>query len=173
MEIRFLNLQDVTAYQALRLQALRESPTAFGSSYEQEACLQVTDFAARLCLGDPVSGVFGAFDNTNDRLIGMLGFSRESRPKRAHIGNLWSMYVVPEFRNCGVGAALLDAALSHARELGVLRQIVLGVTASNLAASSLYKSRGFEPFGFERDALFVDGTYFDEEHLALHFDRDV
>ncbi|WP_310484655.1 GNAT family N-acetyltransferase [Chamaesiphon sp. VAR_48_metabat_403] len=131
----------------------------------------MSDFTARLCPGDPVSGVFGAFDDTN-RPIGMLGFSRESRPKRAHIGNLWSMYVVPEFRNRGVGSALLDAALSHAKGLGVLRQIVLGVTASNLAASSLYKSRGFQPFGFERDALFVDGTYFDEEHLALHFDRD-
>ncbi len=172
MEIRFLNSQDVTAYQALRLQALQESPTAFGSSYEQEACLPITDFAARLSPNDPVSGVFGAFDDTQDRLIGMLGFSRESRLKRAHIGNLWSMYVVPEFRSRGVGSALLDAALSYARGLGVLRQIVLSITASNLAASSLYRSRGFQPFGFERDALFVDGVYFDEEHLALHFDRD-
>lgn len=173
MEIRLLNSQDVTAYHALRLQALRESPTAFGSSYEQEACLPVTDFAARLCPADPAGGVFGACDDTTDRLIGMLGFSRESRLKRAHIGNLWSMYVVPEFRSRGVGAALLDEALSHARGLGVLRQIVLSVTANNKAASSLYRSRGFEPFGFERDALFVDGTYFDEEHLALHFNHDV
>ncbi|AFY96475.1 GNAT family N-acetyltransferase [Chamaesiphon minutus] len=171
MEIRFLNSQDVTAYYALRLQALQESPTAFGSSYEQEACLPMADFAARVCPADSINGIFGAFDDTNDRLIGMLGFSRESRLKRAHIGNLWSMYVVPEFRSRGLGSALLDAALSHAKGLGVLRQIVLGVTANNLAASSLYKSRGFQPFGFERDALFVDGVYFDEEHLVLHFDR--
>lgn len=173
MEIRFLNSQDVSAYHALRLQALQESPTAFGSSYEQEACLPMTDFAARLCPTDPVNGVFGAFDGTKERLIGMLGFSCESRLKRAHIGTLWSMYVVPEFRSRGVGAALLDAALSHAKGLGILRQIVLSVTANNKAASSLYKSRGFQPFGFERDALFVDGAYFDEEHLVLHFDRHV
>lgn len=172
MEIRFLNFLDVAAYRDLRLQALRESPTAFGSSYEQEACLPLTDFAARLRPhDDSASGIFGAFGDS-ERLIGMLGFSRESRLKRAHIGSLWSMYVLPEFRGRGVGATLLDEALSHARRLGVLRQIVLTVNANNLAACSLYRSRSFERFGLERDALFIDGTYFDEEHLALHFNHD-
>lgn len=170
MEIRFLSYQDVAAYRELRLRALKESPTAFGSSYEQEAGFSLTDFAARLRHDDAASGIFGAFND--DQLIGMLGFSRESRPKRAHVGFLWSMYVLPEFRCRGVGAALLDEVLSHARCLGVLRQIVLTVTANNLAAFSLYRSRGFERFGLERSALFVDGTYLDEEHFALHFNSD-
>ncbi|MEA5574388.1 GNAT family N-acetyltransferase [Calothrix sp. UHCC 0171] len=68
-----------------------------------------------------------------------------------------------------MGAVLLDRALSHLRQLDGLRQIILAVTASNLAASSLYKSRGFEVFGLERDALFINGNYFDEEHLVLRF----
>jgi ribosomal protein S18 acetylase RimI-like enzyme len=172
MEIRFLTLQDVAAYRALRLQALRESPTTFGSSYEQEVLLSSTDFAARIRPDDEVSGIFGAFDESV-QLIGMLGFLRESRPKRSHIGSLWSMYVLPEFRRHGVGAALLDRVLAHAQQLEGLRQIILTVTANNLAAYSLYKSRGFEGFGLERDALFVDGTYFDEEHLVLRFSQDV
>ena len=172
MEIRFLNLQDIAAYHDLRLQALRESPTAFASSYEQEACLPLAHFAARLRpFDDAANGIFGAFSD-RDHLIGMLGFSRENRPKCAHIGSLWSMYVLPEFRGRGVGAALLDEALSHARSLGVLRQIILIVTANNLAACALYKSRGFERFGLERDALHIDGAYFDAEHLVLHFNHD-
>lgn len=173
MKIRFLDSQNVAAYRKLRLQALGESPTAFASSVEQEACLTLTDFAARLHAHDNYSsGIFGAFDD-GERLRGILGFSRESRPKRAHIGSLWSMYVLPEFRRQGVGAELLDLALSHAQKLGVVRQIILTVTANNFAASSLYKSRGFERFGLERNALFIDGTYFDEEHLALHFNHDI
>lgn len=172
MEIRFLNSQDVTAYRALRLQALGESPAAFGSSYEQEVRLSLTDFAAKIRPHDEVSGIFGAFDES-DRLIGMLGFLRENRPKRSHIGSLWSMYVLPEFRRHGVGAALLDRALAHAQQLDGLRQIILTVTANNIAACSLYKSRDFVVFGLERDALFVDETYFDEEHLVLHFNHDV
>ncbi|RCJ30474.1 acetyltransferase [Nostoc punctiforme NIES-2108] len=172
MKIRFLTSQDIVVYRDLRLFSLRESPTAFGSSYEQESCFSLSDFAARLCLDDDsVNGIFGAFSD-GDKLIGMLGFSRENRLKRVHIGSLWSMYVLPENRGRGVGAALLDEALSHARRLDGLRQIVLTVTTNNLAASSLYSSRGFERFGLERDALFIDGRYFDEEHLALHFNHD-
>ena len=173
MEIRFLNSQDVVIYRELRLQALIESPTAFASSYEQESCFSLTDFAARLRPHDgSANGIFGAFVNDTNKLIGMLGFSRESRLKRVHIGSLWSMYVLPEFRRRGVGAALLDEVLSHARRLGDLRQLLLTVTTNNLAACSLYRSRGFERFGLERDALFIDGIYFDEEHLALHFNHN-
>ena len=172
MKIRFLNSQDVAAYRQLRLQALNESPTAFASSYEQEVCLSLTDFAARLEAYDNyISGIFGVFDD-REELIGMLGFSRENRPKRAHIGSLWSMYVLPKFRRQGFGEMLLDRALSHAKQLGVVRQIVLTVTANNLAASSLYKSRGFERFGLEYYALFIDGKYFDEEHLVLYLNHD-
>jgi len=79
---------------------------------------------------------------------------------------------LPENRLQGVAATLLDEALSHARHLSGLRQIVLTVTTNNLSAASLYRSRGFERFGLERDALFINGIYFDEEHLALHFNHD-
>ena len=170
MTIKLLTADDAANYRELRLQALRESPTAFGSSHEFEAALALPEFVARLRpLGDPANGVFGAFSNPG-RLIGMIGFGRENRPKRAHIGSLYSMYVVPEWRGQRVGAALLDHALSHARQLG-LRQIVLAVNAENAAARGLYRSRGFRRFGLERDALFIDGRYFDEEHLALYFNH--
>lgn len=172
MEIRFLNAQDVTAYRDLRLHALKEAPTAFVSSYEQEARLPLGDFAARLrSNNDSASGVFGAFSDRN-HLIGMLGFSRETRLKRVHIGTLWSMYVLLEFRGQGVGAKLLDGAIAHAQQLDGLRQLTLSFTAGNVAAGALYRSRGFEPFGLAREAMCVDGHYFDEECLVLHLTRD-
>lgn len=171
MQIRFIGPPDVVTYRNLRLQALRESPTAFGSSYEREARFSLADFAARAHSHADASGIFGAFWGNPEKLVGMLGFLRESRPKRAHIGSLRSMYVLPEFRGRGIGGALVDEAISHARRLQVIRQIVLTVTANNLIACSLYRSRGFERFGFEREALFVDGVYFDEEHLVLYLDR--
>ncbi|MGF1518334.1 MAG: GNAT family N-acetyltransferase [Nodosilinea sp.] len=168
MDIRFLNSQDIDAYRDLRLHALRESPTAFASSFEQEAQYPLTALAHRLHLDDDVNGVFGAFGD-GDRLMGMLGFSRETRLKRVHIGTLWSMYVLPEFRGQGVGARLLDAAIAHACQLDGLRQLTLSITAGNVAAGVLYQSRGFEPFGLGREAMCIDGRYFDEEFLALHF----
>ena len=42
MEIRFLTSEDIGAYRELRLQALQESPTAFGS----RACHQLSQITA-------------------------------------------------------------------------------------------------------------------------------
>ena len=168
MTIRFLDSGDLTAYKDLLLAALQESPTAFGSSHIEEAELPLTEFAARLRPPDkPDNGIFGAFVDGKG-LVGILGFAREYRVKRAHIASVWGMYVSPEFRGRGFGAALVDEAIAHARRLGSVRQIVLSVTASNVAAGALYRSRGFERIGLERDALCIDGKYFDEEQLALH-----
>lgn len=38
----------------------------------------------------------------------------------------------------------------------------LGHSRADTAAISLYRSLGFEPFGIERDFLFVGGEYHDE-----------
>ncbi len=167
MTIRFLDSADLTAYRNLRLAGLKESPTAFGSSCVDEVDMPLTEFAARMRPhGNPDNGIFGAF--VEDRgLVGILGFATEKRVKRAHIASMWGMYVSPEFRGQGFGAALVDEAIAHARKLGTVRQIVLSVTANNVVAASLYRSRGFERYGLERDAICVDGKYFDEEHLAL------
>jgi ribosomal protein S18 acetylase RimI-like enzyme len=168
MLIRFLTELDLKAYSALRLHSLQESPASFGSSFEQESKFSPQEFAARIRPhGDPANGLFGAFTSSN-QLAGTIGFSREIHLKRAHIGSVWGMYVLPEFRGQGIGAALLDEALGHARRLPGLRQVTLTVTARNLPAIGLYESRGFERFGVQRDALCVNGHLFDEEHWALY-----
>lgn len=167
MTIRFLGSDDLAVYRELRLAGLKESPTAFGSSYVDEVDMPLTEFAARMRPhGNPDNGIFGAF--VEDRgLVGILGFAREKRVKRSHIASLWGMYVSPEFRGQEIGAALLDEAIAHARKMGSVRQIILSVTANNVVACGLYGSRGFERFGLECDAICLDGTYYDEEHLAL------
>jgi len=169
MQIRFLTEPDLGNYRELRLHALQESPTSFGSSYEQESKMPLLELAIRLRPnGDPANGIFGAITDRM-QLAGTLGFTRENHLKRAHIGSVWGMYVLSQFRGQGMGAALLDHALSHARKLRGLRQVVLTVTSGNVPATALYKSRGFERFGLQRNALFVDGAFFDEEHWALIF----
>jgi ribosomal protein S18 acetylase RimI-like enzyme len=119
----------------------------------------LAEFAARLRPPNkPDNGILGAFVD-DGRLVGVLGFARECRVKRPHIASIWGMYVSPEFRGQGFGAALVDEVIAHARRLGSVRQITLAVTMHNVAAASLYRSRGFERFGLERDALCVDGKY--------------
>ena len=170
MTIRILDSQDVAAYRELRLHALLESPAAFGSDYERESQFSLDDFAERLHIGNAKNGVFGAFHD--ERLVGMMGFMRANGVKRAHGALLWSVYVLPELRGQGIAARLLDEVIAHARQLGDVRQITLTVNAHNQSARRLYRSRGFEVFGLERDALCVDGVYFDEEHMVLRLHQD-
>jgi len=163
MTIRQLKKSDVKEYRRLRLEALRKAPLAFGSSYAEEKKLPLTAFVERLSAKDV--WVFGAF--AGERLVGIVGFCREGRIKRAHNAALVGMYVSAAVRGHGIGAVLLDRTIEHARLLKSVRNIRLSVIAGNEAARALYLSRGFKTFGVEREALFVDDRYLDEEHMTL------
>jgi RimJ/RimL family protein N-acetyltransferase len=49
--------------------------------------------------------------------------------------------------------------------------VLLGVEAGNAAARALYEGFGFEAFGYERDALIVDGVAYDEVHMVRFLDE--
>ncbi len=55
---------------------------------------------------------------------------------------LEELYVVPERRGHGLGRALLEAAMAHARERGAAH-IDLGTSDDDVAARALYESAGF------------------------------
>ena len=55
---------------------------------------------------------------------------------------LEELYVVPERRGHGLGRALLEAAMDHARERGAAR-IDLNTSVDDVAARALYESAGF------------------------------
>ncbi len=164
MDVRVLGAEDASAFQALRLDALRECPTAFSSSYEEECDLALSRVAERLT-PTPERAVFGAFEN--GALVGTTGLQRECARKLAHKAFVWGVYVAPPFRKRGVARLLLREALAHAALMPGLRQVNLGANSANPASIALYRSAGFEPFGVEKGFLLVDGVLYDEIHMAL------
>ena len=163
MDIRILQANDAASFQALRLQALRECPAAFASSYEEERDIPPARVAERLS-PTPERAVFGAFDHA--ALIGTAGLQRERAMKLSHKAFIWGVYVAPEHRQRGIGRLLLQAALEHATLMPGLRQVNLGAGAAKTASTALYKAAGFEPFGLEKDFLLVDGVPYDEVHMT-------
>ena len=165
--IRPLDAADAAAFQALRLRGLRESPAAFGSTYEEEAGVPLNEIAARLAPGaggeDVVFGVFA----DGDVLVGVAGLRREGHRKARHRARVWGMYVAPEARGRGLGRALLEAVIAHARTLTGVERLTLSVVPDNQAARSLYLRLGFVSFGVEPQAYRLDGEYWDSEHMAL------
>jgi ribosomal protein S18 acetylase RimI-like enzyme len=98
----------------------------------------------------------------------MLGFRRDAMLKRRHIGHLWGMYVRADARAQGLGAALIQAAIAHARaEVSVL-QLLVG--EGNPAARRLYERAGFTLFGREEASLRVDGVETVTLFMAMRLD---
>ena len=65
----------------------------------------------------------------------------------ARTGYLVSNAVLPEYRNKGVGRALLIARLNRASDLG-MKYIFAHTRVSNRASQCLLESQGFEPNSF-------------------------
>ncbi|GAA0122023.1 MAG: GNAT family N-acetyltransferase [Clostridium argentinense] len=94
------------------------------------------------------NGVLGDFSKRyiitaydNDEVIGILiGFPEEG--ERIHI---YSLHVSPEYRNRGVGSALLSRCINDMYMKNV-KDIIIDVHADNKPAYHLYKKVGFVEF---------------------------
>ncbi len=147
------------------MRALQDNPEAFGSTYEETQQRGKESFRQRLRQPRTETFYVGAFED--ERLVGIVGFFRESGTKGQHKGYIISMYVAPEQRGSGVGKALVTEAIAQARTIPGLEQLLLAVVTTNTAARRLYLSLGFEVYGTEPRALRQDDQYWDEELMIL------
>ncbi|WP_161878031.1 GNAT family N-acetyltransferase [Alkalibacterium sp. MB6] len=164
MDIKQLVPEDAEAYLSIRLEALRESPHAFGSSYEEEKQTTVEKYRQRF-MEPENSFTLGAFEESE--LVGVVALVRKQYLKQRHRATILAMYVKPEKRGTGLGKKLLLSAIEKAISLNDIEQINLSVIAQNESAKQLYQSLGFEVFGIEKNGIKVNDTYFDEEHMVM------
>lgn len=163
MGVRRLLPEDAGAFQALRLRALLECPSAFSASHAEEVDTSLEIIAQRLA-PKPEGAVFGGFIGPD--LAGIIGIEREAQTKLAHKAYIWGMYVAQAHRRSGAGRELMLAALQYASaDLGVL-SVNLGVNTTNTAAIRLYESVGFSVYGTERGFLRIDGVLHDEHLMS-------
>jgi RimJ/RimL family protein N-acetyltransferase len=162
--VRLLTPEDAAVYWSLRLRALREHPEAYLTSYEESVDTAVEEVAGRLGLFE--NAVFGAFDHAGT-LVGTAGAFREKRAKVRHKATIVGVYVAPEARGQGVGAAVVGAAVECARGWEGVTQLHLAVAVPNEPAQRLYRSLGFRTYGLEPRAIRLPDRYVDEEHMVL------
>jgi RimJ/RimL family protein N-acetyltransferase len=156
--LRRLGLDDAEPYRLLRLHGLRDSPEAFGASWDDEGGKPLAWFAERLQNNLVIGGwLAGA-------LAGMVGLHAPAG-KRAHKAMLWGAYVRPEARGRGLATVLLRQLIKEAQ--GAYEEIYLSVVTSNEAATKLYAAAGFVRYGLERRALKIGERYYDEALMAL------
>ncbi|MCR8847409.1 GNAT family N-acetyltransferase [Rossellomorea sp. SC111] len=165
MEIRLLNESHADEYWNLRLEMLKQSPSSFGSSYEEafERPNPIEMTEKRLSSED--SFTFGCF--VEGRLSGAATMVREAALKMNHKASIYAMYVTPTQRGKGLARRLLEAAINLAKETEGIEQLMITVVTTNEKAKGLYHSCGFKPYGTEKRALKYNEEYYDEELMVL------
>jgi GNAT superfamily N-acetyltransferase len=127
---------DWRALRDIRLEALRDAPTAFGSTYEREILRGEAHWRDRVARG----GTFLAFipEVSAAEPAGLIGGYQED-PVTVE---LVSMYVRPRARGRGVGEALVATVIDWAGNRNA-ECVRLWVTETNAPARALYERCGF------------------------------
>ena len=99
------------------------------------------------------------------KVIGMIGLTRESMPRRQHAGYI-GMAVHDAYAGRGAGTALMAAVIDLADNWLQLKRLELGVYADNARAIALYERFGFEREGLYRAYAWRDGAYTDSLAMA-------
>jgi RimJ/RimL family protein N-acetyltransferase len=100
-----------------------------------------------------------------DQVVGWCDISPKNRPVFNHIGEL-GMGVIDGHRGKGLGEQLIRTALDTAKRRGLTR-IELTVRHTNIPAQRLYEKMGFQLEGKHKNAVLIDGEYFDHISMAL------
>lgn len=143
--VRETVMDDWQALCGIRLEALRDAPTAFASTYEREALRGEAHWRDRIARG----GTFLAYipEVSASEPAGLIGGYQED-PVTVE---LVSMYVRPRARGCGVGEALVATVIDWAGKRNAA-SVHLWVTETNTHARALYERCGFALTG-ERQPL--------------------
>jgi GNAT superfamily N-acetyltransferase len=153
--VRQTTEDDWKAWRDLRLRALQDTPTAFGSTYDREAAFTEDDWKDRL--RNPESASLLAF--VDDVAVGMGGGFRDL-PGWLHVVAMWTD---PSWRGHGAGRAVLEHLKSWSAAQGL--RVHLDVETSNQGARRLYERAGFVATGETRPLR--DGSSYRVERMVL------
>jgi RimJ/RimL family protein N-acetyltransferase len=157
-DVRRLGPDDWTVLKLMRLDALGESPDAFGSTLERESAFTEADWRHRL-RDSAVNCV--AFTRTGEP-VGIAGAYRpDDEPTVREVVGMW---VRPAHRGTGLADLLLVAVLDWSWADGA-SGVRLWVADGNDRARRCYVRRGFRPTG--RRALLRPGSAVDIFEYAL------
>ncbi len=161
--IRQLEPNDSTSYYKIRLEGLQLHPEAFGTgadAWSNATDEQVKNLLEKSNHDDFVLGYF-----QNDELAGVIGLKREKKHSVGHKGTVWGLFVLPRFRNLGIGKALLKELIAITSQNHELKYVRAVVTVSSLNAEHVFKSCGFTTYGVEQRGIKEGTTFFDQSFM--------
>lgn len=160
---RRLNRDDWKNYRDIRLEALKEEPDAFGSSYNEYKDRDDLYWVERVVLSEDINGrsflmaVCG--ENT---FVAIGGAYRDENDE----WNIIAIYTKKDFRGMGLGSLLFEKILEELKNREI-KKVFLRVNANRIPALSLYKKYGFKVLRLVPDQLLGDGRLHNEYEMSL------
>lgn len=147
---------NVSTFKDVRLRALLDTPSAFGSTYAKESELSDAEWTRRAMRWNGERGIgFLAIDDGIG--CGIVGSFLDDDD--AASATLVSMWTAPTHRRQGIARQLVDEVMVWARAHDV-KQMRLMVTSTNAAAIAFYEQLGFAGTGrtepYPNDASVVE-----------------
>jgi GNAT superfamily N-acetyltransferase len=146
IEIRRIRADEWPQLRELRLEALKDTPTAFGEVYDESVERPDEFWVDRAVRGADSDRQATFVAVAPDRFVGMTVALKNDDPT---VADIVGVYVSPQWRgrDRGVITALFDAAVGWARGVAGARRVLLFVTDGNERAMAFYRRYGFVPTG--------------------------
>ncbi len=139
LQLVVVRLLDGQQLRELRLEALADSPHAFGSTLERERAFSQEEWQQR-CEGSVWAAAHWA-----GRPVGLACLGRGADDEET-CRRIFAMWVSPSVRGSGAAASLLHFLLGWAAAEGA-HSVLLHVVEDNFPAYSFYMRHGFCPAG--------------------------
>ncbi|WP_434966035.1 GNAT family N-acetyltransferase [Janibacter indicus] len=158
--VRALTEDEWETYRTLRLEALRESPDAFVADHDTKAAEPEDFWRARMARSVRlVAEAEGAH-------VGVVSIGSVSEDKGETAGQLFGLWVNPQWRGRSVAANLVRQGARIAEDKG-LSQLYYWVGSDNGRAVAFASSFGFRPTDDRRPMRVSGGDGAPEEEIAL------
>jgi len=98
----------------------------------------------------------------NKTIIGSIACSFSKNRKTSHVVELFKFYVLPDFRNLGIGKQLLNLIFSYLeKNYPEIEKLKLYVYATQKVALAIYLKKGFSICGKLSKEMKIEQQYYD------------
>jgi len=154
-------------YKEIRLEALKNDPTAFSATYEEKILNPDQKWIDGLKDAEKRECDILLFAKDGEKVIGMIGAYWNNQPTTGHTANIWGVYVNRNYRGQGIGKKLMDVIVDEIKKHPQIIKISLGVNTKNEPALELYKSCDFKIVGTLQKELKFGDNFVDEYLMEL------
>jgi len=164
--VRPLTIDDCDELVALRLEALRNDPGMFASSYEDALKRTKKDWQDLLVHGG--TRCFGLYDVKKP--IGLVSTYIKKDDATNATAGIGMLYIQPEYRGRGLARQLFEQCVSWSMKQHSLKKLVVACRHDNEASRRVIEGSGFV-FTHRASRLWPDNVTCDEMWYALDLER--